>query len=56
MKRRQLAFPKLCYPAVFTFDPDVGSRRDGKDKEEEDENERLEIVGRYSFHAIENST
>ena len=38
---------------VRTIDPDVGGSSDGKDQQEEDEDEGLEVVGCHPLHAIQ---
>ena len=39
-----------------TFDPDISGSYNGKNKEEEDEEECLKIIGRHSLHTKQNGT
>ena len=44
--QQQLALVHVLFP---TLDPDVRAGGDGKDQEEPDKDERLEVVGRHAF-------
>lgn len=38
---------------LLTFDPDISSGHDSKNEEKQDEDECLQVVGRYSLHTIQ---
>jgi hypothetical protein len=48
---RKITFHKKIGFVLRTFDPDVGRGRDGEDEQEEDEGERLQVVGGDALHA-----
>ena len=40
----------------YTFDPDVSRCSDGKNEQEHDEGERLQVVGRHSVDAVQDGS